>query len=60
MKKYFFVFCIVLLSHQFGFAQPNIWDVPLTESLISHNKNNYADHKEARNNQLVSAATVSS
>ena len=60
MKKYFFVFCIVLLSHQSGFAQPNIWDVPLTESLISHNKNNYADHKEARDNQLVSAVTVSS
>jgi hypothetical protein len=40
-------------------AQPNIWDVPLTESLISHNKHNYSDHQEARNNQLVSTATVS-
>lgn len=60
MKKYFFAFCILVSASQSGLAQPNIWDVPLTESLISHNQHNYADHKEARDNQLVSAATVSS
>lgn len=43
-----------------AFAQPNTWNVPLTESLISHNQQNYADHMEARDNQFVSAVTVSS
>jgi hypothetical protein len=60
MKKYFFAFSILLFTNKASIAQPNIWDVPLTESLISHNQHNYADHKEARDNQLVSAATVSS
>lgn len=60
MKKYFFGFCIMILASNASFAQPNLWDVPLTESLISHNQHNYADHKDARDNQLVSAATVSS
>ena len=40
-------------------AQPNDWDVLTTEALISHNKQNYSDHEAARNNQVVSQATVS-
>ncbi len=60
MKKYFFVYSLILLAGIDSIAQPNLWDIPLTESLISHNKRNYADHNEARDNQFVSAATVSS
>jgi hypothetical protein len=40
-------------------AQPNYWDVPTTEALISHNKQNYSDHQQATTNQLVSQGTVS-
>ena len=60
MKRYFFIFCIMAFTCLPAFAQPNTWNVPLTESLISHNQQNYADHKEARDNQFVSAITVNS
>ena len=39
-------------------AQPNIWDIPATEALISHNKTNFADNKTAKENQLKSTITV--
>ena len=40
-------------------AQPNYWDTPTTEYLIAHNKDNYKDHKDFKNNQVVSQGTVS-
>lgn len=39
-------------------AQPNIWDIPATEALISHNKTNFSDNKTAKENQLKSTVTV--
>jgi len=39
-------------------AQPNIWDIPATEALISHNKTNFADNKTAKENQAESTVTV--
>lgn len=40
-------------------AQPNYWDMPTTEYLIAHNQGNYKDHKDFKNNQVVSQGTVS-
>ena len=39
-------------------AQPNIWDIPVTAALISHNKTNYNDNKAVKENQVKSTATV--
>ena len=39
-------------------AQPNIWDIPATEALISHNKTNFSDNKTAKENQAISTVTV--
>lgn len=41
-----------------GQAQPNYWDMPTTEYLIAHNKDNFADHREIKNGQVVSQGTV--
>lgn len=50
---------IAVFYSQYAIAQPNDWDIPTTEALISHNKQNYSDHQAARNNQVVSQGTVS-
>jgi len=59
MKKTFFLFTMVLLL---GFicanAQKQMWDIGFTESMISQNKQHYADNVTAKNNQLLSQATV--
>ena len=51
----------LLLIH-FSFVrvdgQPNIWDIPATEALISHNKTNFSDNKTSKENQLKSTVTV--
>ena len=39
-------------------AQPNIWDIPATEALISHNKTNFSDNKTAKENQVKSTITI--
>jgi hypothetical protein len=39
-------------------AQPNIWDIPATEALISHNKTNFSDNKTVNENQAASTVTV--
>jgi hypothetical protein len=39
-------------------AQPNIWDIPATEALISHNKTNFSDNKTVKENQVKSTVTV--
>ena len=39
-------------------GQPNIWDIPATEALISHNKTNFSDNKTVNQNQAVSTVTV--
>lgn len=56
-----YILCTVLifsLSTLRAKAQPNIWDIPATEALISHNKTNFADNKTAKENQLKSTVTV--
>lgn len=40
-------------------AQTNIWDIPATEALISHNKTNFSDNKTVNQNQAASTVTVS-
>lgn len=57
MKKSFTTVTFFLLITQ-AHAQQDIWDVPATEQMISHNKQNYSDHQEARDNQITSQATV--
>ena len=39
-------------------GQPNIWDIPATEALISHNKTNFSDNKSVNQNQAVSTVTI--
>ena len=39
-------------------AQPNIWDIPATEALISHNKTNFSDNQTVKENQLKSTVTI--
>ena len=39
-------------------AQPNIWDIPSTEALISHNKTNFSDNKTAKENQVKSTFAI--
>ena len=58
-SKYFlsfisFLFCFCCLAK----AQPNIWDIPATEAMISHNKTNFSDNKRAKENQLKLTVTV--
>jgi hypothetical protein len=58
MRKRFAIVVIFIYTAETSFAQQDIWDIPATEQMISHNKKNYSDHKEAKNNQLASHATV--
>ena len=60
MKTKFFLLIILVISFSFMRveAQPNIWDIPATEALISHNKTNFSDNKTAKENQLKSTVTV--
>lgn len=60
MKTHFILFIVLInsFSSMRTEAQPNIWDIPATEALISHNKTNYADNKTAKENQLKSTVTV--
>jgi hypothetical protein len=60
MKPLFIILIfITVFNVPLVYAQPNEWDVPTTEILISHNKQNYSDHQQAAANQLVSQGTVS-
>lgn len=47
------VSCVTIVQ-----AQPNYWDVATTEYLIAHNQDNFTDHKEVKNRQVVSQGTV--
>src|SRR6185312_11382366 len=60
MKMKFILCTILMVSFSFMRvkAQPNIWDIPATEALISHNKTNFADNKTAKENQVKSTVTV--
>lgn len=46
--------CTVTIAH----GQKQMWDVGFTETMITHNKQHYADNATAKNNQLLSQATV--
>lgn len=50
----FFLFCFCCIAE----AQPNIWDIPATEAMISHNRSNFSDNNTAKENQLKSTITV--
>lgn len=60
MKMKYILCTILMISFSFKRveAQPDIWDIPATEALISHNKTNFADNKTAKENQLKSTVTV--
>ena len=60
-KQLSFIVTVMVISLQLQaqLGSVNTWDVPLTEVLISHSKKNDAAHKDMRNNQAVSTATVS-
>jgi len=58
MKNILCTILIVSLSFMRVGAQPNIWDIPVTEALIAHNKTNFDDNKTVKNNQLESTVTV--
>lgn len=58
MTRTIFVITFIAFA-QSSSGQQNIWDVPATEEMISHNKKNYSDHQDARNNQVISQGTVS-
>lgn len=60
MKKKFILLTILFVCFLLTRmkAQPNIWDIPATEALISHNKTNFADNKTAKENQAKSTVTV--
>lgn len=60
MKTKYILLIIQIISFSFARveAQPNIWDIPATEALISHNKTSFADNKTAKENQLKSTVTV--
>jgi hypothetical protein len=62
MKPKYITPVFVLLSLLFTVkttrAQANIWDIPATEALISHNKTNFSDNKTVNENQAASTVTV--
>lgn len=60
MKTKYILLIIQIISFSFARveAQPNIWDIPATEALISHNKTNFSDNKTAKENQAKSTVTV--
>lgn len=57
MKEYVLILYFLGVSFTVK-AQRDMWNLPLTEQLISQNKINYADHLESRKLQAVSTATV--
>jgi hypothetical protein len=58
--KTFIIFSIAILVNIDLFAQlPNHWNVPLTEQLIAHNRENFSDHQNSQTIQATSTATVS-
>ena len=58
MKAILFSLLITVTAAS-AIAQPDYFDIPLLELNISHNKGNYNDHQNSRNQQAVSTATVS-
>ena len=60
MKQSLIFYIVLALSVSFTRvkAQPNIWDIPATEALISHNKTNFSDNQTAKEKQLKSTVTV--
>ncbi len=48
----------ILLTGMRTNGQPNMWDIPATEALISHNKTNFSDNKKVNQNQATSTVTV--
>jgi hypothetical protein len=52
------MFSLIAFRFQPASAQMNIWDGALTEINITHNKDNYSDHKGFRDNQIVSQVSV--
>ncbi len=59
MKTVLFIALCFLLSIPAAQAQ-EYFDMGTTSALVSQNKKNYSDHQKARDNQLLSQATVSS
>jgi hypothetical protein len=58
MKAKLSILAFLLIGFLSGFSQQNVWDVAATEVMIAHNKKNFEDHEEVRNNQIVSQGTV--
>jgi hypothetical protein len=58
MLKIIITLCLIVCGFTPCLAQRNIWDGALTEINISHNEDNYNDHKGFRDNQIVSQASV--
>lgn len=56
IEAQFLVFFLV--SSFFVSAQSQMWDIGFTEMMISQNKHHYSDNLTAKNNQLLSQATV--
>jgi hypothetical protein len=59
MNKRLAIMALTLSIAQALYGQQDTWDIPVTEQMISQNKQNYSDHQEVKNNQIVSQATVS-
>jgi hypothetical protein len=59
MKKKFTITLVFVSMALISYAQTDTWDIPATEQMIGHNKQNYSDHNDAKNNQVISQATVS-
>lgn len=57
--KTILLFTLFLTAISITYAQDDYFDMPTMTSLISHNKQNFADHQELRDNQLASQVTVS-
>lgn len=51
-SKYFFLLLFGCVVNAAVFAQTNYWDIPYTEALISHNKQNFSDNRHATQKQL--------
>ncbi|MBS1666683.1 MAG: hypothetical protein JST58_04830 [Bacteroidetes bacterium] len=59
MKKIqIFLLALCLVAAFSVSGQKQMWDVGFTEMMISQNKQHYSDNVTAKNNQLVSQATV--
>lgn len=58
MKSKLTLLLILLFTFKINYAQQDVWDIPATEVMIAHNKKNFSDHEESRNNQMLSQGTV--